>query len=142
MSLKSTLPCLCFKAYQEYAGNIRLATLIDCYRNDYFSCAGRFEKYCISQGIVTMVKETNGRFLQRSDSDEGWVELGEEAARAKVSHGYVKRKWLAGILLFLFILLASLILIWHLVAFEQRREETAPPSQPLDSNLTLSEFAS
>ena len=94
--------------YQQFPGNLRLAILIDSYREMY-SKSNRTNKTKISNMIVQMVKnQQNGRFItkQRSNADNrdsgdddtvssnnnegygGWVIVSDEVAREKVSHGF------------------------------------------------------
>ena len=73
----------------EFPGNLRLAEIIDHNRHRYRACS-RSEKTTISNEIVQMIKNENGRFLKTSyEGDQrGWVEVSDEVAREKVSHGF------------------------------------------------------
>jgi hypothetical protein len=75
------------RPFQEFPGNVRLALLIDKYRERYFT-AGRCDKAIISQHLVDTIKESKGRFLKKTTDSEGWVEVSDDVARDKVSHGF------------------------------------------------------
>lgn len=72
------------KPYQEYVGNLYLASLVDQRREQYHHVADRFEKTCIAMGIVKTIEQSGGHFLQRTE--EGWVPVPVFVAREKVSH--------------------------------------------------------
>ena len=75
--------------FPEFPGNLRLAEIIDHSRSRYQTCSRR-DKTIISSEIVQMIKNENGRFLKTSyEGDQrGWVEVSDEVAREKVSHGF------------------------------------------------------
>jgi hypothetical protein len=75
------------KPFQEYPGNLRLAILVDRYREKYMD-AGRCDKAIISQHLVYQIKKADGRFLKKLTSDGPWVEVSDEVARDKVGHGF------------------------------------------------------
>ena len=75
------------KPFQEYPGNVRLAILVDRYRERYME-AGRCDKAIISQHLVDQIKNADGRFLKKLTSDGNWVEVSDEVARDKVGHGF------------------------------------------------------
>jgi hypothetical protein len=74
------------KPYQEFPGNQNLLFIVDHYTAAYGK-ADRDAKGVINMGIVQLIKEKKGRFLQRrNDSGDGWVEVNDIVARDKVSH--------------------------------------------------------
>ena len=78
------------KPYQDHPGNLKLANYIEEYRSAYVQ-ADRLEKTCISWKIVQHVKSLNGRFLKMDEESEYWVQVSDEVAREKVSHGFRTR---------------------------------------------------
>jgi hypothetical protein len=74
------------RPYQEYAGNQRLAMVVELHRGKYQQAAKRFEKTCTSLDVVKSIQESNGRFLHRTP--EGWEEVSDLVARDKVSHSF------------------------------------------------------
>jgi hypothetical protein len=75
------------RPFQEFPGNIRLAVIIDMYRNEHQS-AKWGEKTEVCDNIVDIVKNSGARFLKRNENENGWVEVGPLVARAKASHGF------------------------------------------------------
>jgi hypothetical protein len=98
------------RPYQEFPGNLRLAEIIDEYREAYQS-ESKLQKTAMSNKVVTIIKKGStqassssgggggGRFLKKKgDSDPGnkigmvvaeeWVEVVDDVARDKVSHGF------------------------------------------------------
>ena len=74
--------------YQQFPGNLRLAMIIDQHREQYQS-SDRPNKTAISNRIVRLIKESNGRFItKRKDGTDGWEIVSDEIAREKVSHGF------------------------------------------------------
>jgi hypothetical protein len=70
---------------QEHPGNLRLAKIVDDHREAYKN-ARKLHKTNLNWRIVELMKESGGRFLERSQKpEEGWVEAGNESARDKVS---------------------------------------------------------
>jgi hypothetical protein len=83
------------RPFQEFPGNVRLAFLIEQQRQVY-QALDRLNKTALSLEIVKLVKNTGGRFLKRCEDDiGGWIEVADDVARDKVSHGFrtkTKRK--------------------------------------------------
>jgi hypothetical protein len=76
------------RPYQQYPGNIQLAAFIDHLRAQY-KTLDRLNKTSLTHGIVHMIKDSGGRFLKRADDGSGrWVEVSNDVAREKVSHGF------------------------------------------------------
>jgi hypothetical protein len=85
------------RPYQEFPGNLRLAEIIDEYRETYQS-ESKLQKTAMSNKVVTIIKDSGGRFLKKKGgSDHGkigivvaeeWVEVVDDVARDKVSHGF------------------------------------------------------
>jgi hypothetical protein len=74
------------RPFQEFSGNQILMELVDAQRSYYQSVDDRFEKTCLTMGIVKKAKDGGGRFLQRTT--EGWEEVDDAIARGKVSHTF------------------------------------------------------
>jgi cystathionine beta-lyase family protein involved in aluminum resistance len=73
------------KAIQNHVGNIKFRSLVeDC--KEMYDKATRDEKCQITQEIVQVVQQATGRFLK--DDGTGWVEVGRDVARLKVSHTF------------------------------------------------------
>jgi hypothetical protein len=73
---------------QEFPGNVRLAVIIDIHRRQYQS-AKRGGKTGTCEEIVSLIKNSGGRFLKRQEgSHHSWVEVSDSVAVEKVSHGF------------------------------------------------------
>ena len=70
------------KAYQEFAGNLRLFSLVGEYVDEYSRLTDRQDKTLLSMKIVTHVQATGSRFLSRTDT--GWKVVDSAGARQKV----------------------------------------------------------
>ncbi|CAB9507649.1 Transfer protein [Seminavis robusta] len=70
---------------RNHTGNVRAAHIADMFRDKYES-VGKFEKTAIAERIVTIIQESQGRFLKWED--DVWVEVDQQAARNKISHFY------------------------------------------------------
>lgn len=80
------------RPFQEFPGNTKLAGLIDDYRVQYMS-VDRRNKTKLSHALVQMVKDYGGRFLKRTEDGSGnWIEVSDDTAREKVSHGFRTRR--------------------------------------------------
>ncbi|KAG7361442.1 hypothetical protein IV203_036542 [Nitzschia inconspicua] len=75
------------RPYQNYSGNTLLSNILNVRRQEYNE-ASRFEKTVIAYDIVKTIHENGGRFIQRNESTDGWVEVPEAVARDKVSSGF------------------------------------------------------
>lgn len=71
------------KLCQDHIGNIRYRSLVDKYK-DRYDRSSNFDKTAIAFMIIKIVKESTGRFLK--EDTEGWSEVDDNKARAKVSH--------------------------------------------------------
>ena len=69
------------------AWNSHLAELIEKHKHEYQACS-RSEKTYLAKRLVKMIKSKGGRFLQRSEDENGWVEVSVSVAREKVSSGF------------------------------------------------------
>eukprot|EP00980_Cylindrotheca_fusiformis_P003404 scaffold758_cov104-Cylindrotheca_fusiformis.AAC.3 len=70
---------------QEHPGNLKLARIVDEHRVSY-KAARKRDKIKLNWHIVEIIRESGGRFLERSqETGGGWVEAGEASARDKVS---------------------------------------------------------
>lgn len=74
------------KSTQNHPGNVRLRHWIDSSRTKYEN-AKLLEKTLIAERIVHTIKGLSGRFLKQ-DGDGGWVEVGDDLARDKISHAF------------------------------------------------------
>ncbi|CAB9517664.1 Transfer protein [Seminavis robusta] len=70
---------------RNHTGNARAAHISEMFRDKY-EAAGKFEKTAIAERIVTMIRESQGRFLKWED--DAWVAVDQQAARNKISHFY------------------------------------------------------
>ena len=75
------------RPFQEFPGNLRLAIIVDKYRGQYAQ-AGRCDKAILSEHLVDVIKRGGSRFLKRSDGDSDWIEVDDDVAKDKVSHGF------------------------------------------------------
>ena len=73
------------KSCQVHEGTQRYRVLVERYREEY-EIASKQEKTSMAIMIINMVHETTGRFLK--DEGDGWVEIDEAQARAKVAHSF------------------------------------------------------
>lgn len=71
------------KYTREHTGNLRALHLVEMHRAEY-ERAGKFEKTEIAERIIQIIHESLGRFLKWEN--EGWVEVDDTVARAKVAH--------------------------------------------------------
>lgn len=74
---------------QEHPGNLELVRIVEEHRQEY-KAARKLNKTKLNWTIVETVKESGGRFLQRSQPSDscggiGWIEASDESARDKVS---------------------------------------------------------
>eukprot|EP00797_Seminavis_robusta_P015477 Sro2320_g323180.1 n/a (500) ;mRNA; f:12722-14922 len=68
---------------RNHTGNVRAGHIADMFRDNL---AGRYEKTAIAERIVTIIRESHGRFLKWED--DAWEVVDQEAARNKISHYY------------------------------------------------------
>ncbi|CAB9521746.1 Transfer protein [Seminavis robusta] len=68
---------------RNHTGNLRAAHIADMFRDKY-EAAGKYEKTAIAERIVTIIRESHGRFLKWED--DAWERVDQEAARNKISH--------------------------------------------------------
>lgn len=80
------------KAVVDHRGNTKFRRLVDAYMPKYLE-AERFEKTCIAEAIVQMIKESNGRFLKK-EPGSNWEEVDGPEARKKVAHAFRNRRQL------------------------------------------------
>lgn len=73
------------KLYYSHAGNLRLKRIV-MEQIEMYEEAGYAEKYKVSADVVKFIKSESGRFLR--DDGNGWVEVDDETAIKKVSHGF------------------------------------------------------
>eukprot|EP00934_Nitzschia_sp_Nitz4_P008950 Nitzschia sp. Nitz4//scaffold18_size181773//8608//10629//NITZ4_001890-RA/size181773-snap-gene-0.254-mRNA-1//1//CDS//3329539936//8940//frame0 len=77
------------KPFQEHFGNLRYHALLDQYQNLY-ERVKKFDKMKITQRIIEIVRESQGRFLVQEGA--GWVAVNDEVGRAKIAHGFRTRR--------------------------------------------------
>ena len=70
------------KPYQEFVGNMRLATLVGTYTERFKALTDRLEKTLLSLEIVKDVQMQGTRFLKRTEA--GWEVVDDTVAREKV----------------------------------------------------------
>ena len=73
----------------EHAGNKRFRVLVEHYRERYQKTSVREEKSRITSQIIERIRSGShprGRFLKADVDGNGWIEVGEEFTREKVSH--------------------------------------------------------
>jgi hypothetical protein len=89
------------KTHLTHPGNERLRTIANMHSMRYNAVILRKEKTAITQDIVEIVQISGnppGRFLKFDREAHGWVKVGDDVARRKVSHAirydsrYKKRK--------------------------------------------------
>jgi hypothetical protein len=85
----SPLDVLCGrgKPFQEHAGNVCLADLIDKHQ-DVYRRTKRGGKSEVSEDILQKVREYDGRFLKKKEGEDNWKVVNDDEAREKVSQGF------------------------------------------------------
>ena len=78
------------KQYQSHPGNISLTKMVESHKAEYVHAQSQIEKTCIIQLIVKLVQERRGRFLQRDNKKQYWVELPTEEAWTRVGRRFRK----------------------------------------------------
>jgi hypothetical protein len=73
------------KLYYCHPGNRRLKRIV-MEQIGLYEEAGYAEKYRVSADVVKFINSMSGRFLR--EDDNGWVEVDDDAAIKKVSHGF------------------------------------------------------
>jgi hypothetical protein len=73
------------RAFYSHVGNLRLKNIV-IERSKLYESAGHTEKQRVSADIVKLIQSRSGRFLR--DDGAGWVEVDDETAIKKVSHGF------------------------------------------------------
>jgi hypothetical protein len=68
---------------RQHTGNLRAAHLVEMYLAKYEK-ANKYKKTEIAERVVAIIHESYGRFLKWEEG--GWVEVGYDSAREKVSH--------------------------------------------------------
>jgi hypothetical protein len=89
------------RTHLRHPGNERMRSAADMHSMRYNATTLRKEKTAITQQIVEIIQSSGdppGRFLEFDREVDGWVKVGDEVARRKVSHAirydsrYKKRK--------------------------------------------------
>jgi len=75
------------KPFQNHAGNQRMLTLVDKYRERYQQ-AERKEKHDIVEEVMGIISGSAGRFLRRVDYENYWIEVSHAIAYRKVGHAF------------------------------------------------------
>jgi hypothetical protein len=85
----SPLDVLCGrgKPFQQHAGNVCLAELIEKHQ-DVYRMTKRGGKSEVSEDILQKVREYDGRFLKKKEGDDEWQVVDDDEAREKVSQGF------------------------------------------------------
>ncbi|CAB9528005.1 Transfer protein [Seminavis robusta] len=68
---------------RNHTGNLRAAHIADMFRDKY-EAAGKYEKTAIAEQIVTIIRESHGRFLKWED--DAWERVDQQDVRNKISH--------------------------------------------------------
>mmetsp|Transcript_17559 Transcript_17559/g.43207 ORF Transcript_17559/g.43207 Transcript_17559/m.43207 type:complete len:452 (+) Transcript_17559:1565-2920(+) len=69
---------------RSHTGNLRAVHLVNMWQTRYDEAPNRARKAEISERIVSIIQESNGRFLKWEET--GWVEVADEEARDKIAH--------------------------------------------------------
>jgi len=78
------------RIFQEHPGNMHLKRLIvEWY--DKYNVSPRLGKMAVSERLVYLIQERNGRFLKKN-KDGVWEEVDKVEAREKCSHGFRKKR--------------------------------------------------
>lgn len=72
------------RTIRQHTGNLRAGHLVEMYKEQY-ERANKYEKTEIAERLVSIIHESNGRFL-KWDKQIGWVQVDNDVAREKVSH--------------------------------------------------------
>ena len=75
------------KPYQNHPGNRHMLGLVDKFRDQY-QRAERKEKHTIVEEVLSVIEAKGGRFLQRADYDNQWVEVNKAISYRKVGHAF------------------------------------------------------
>ena len=75
----------------QHPGNLRCNRLVDMYQSKYEK-ANRRDKTAIASQLVSIIHESNGRFLKKATKGHGWVEVEDTVARDKISHFFRQRR--------------------------------------------------
>lgn len=84
------------KTVVEHPGNLKFRNIVGMQMDEY-EAASRMEKTSMTEKIVQMVKESDGRFLKRDDGGD-WEEVDQETARRKVAHAFRNRRKFNGMM--------------------------------------------
>ena len=82
------------KTVVEHPGNLKFRNLVGNQMEEY-EAASRLEKTCMTEKIVQLVHDSDGRFLKRDDGGD-WEEVDHETARRKVAHAFRNRRKFSG----------------------------------------------
>jgi hypothetical protein len=75
--------------FQNFPGNQYFITVVEMHKESYYDVGSDPQrKFAISIQILKMIHESGGRFLQRAEMEDAWVEVDDEAARRKASHAF------------------------------------------------------
>lgn len=72
------------RGIREHTGNLRAIHLCNMYWETYEK-ASKYKKTEIAENIVSIIQESNGRFL-KADNDGVWAGVTDDIAREKISH--------------------------------------------------------
>mmetsp|Transcript_5471 Transcript_5471/g.8433 ORF Transcript_5471/g.8433 Transcript_5471/m.8433 type:complete len:131 (-) Transcript_5471:126-518(-) len=79
---------MCSLAKADTTETQRTLHLVDTHQERY-ELANKFEKTDLADKIISLVHESNGRFLKQDESNNGcWVQLDDADARKKVPHWF------------------------------------------------------
>ena len=72
------------KLCRDHTGNVRYRNLVEKYKNKYEEATSKVDKTALALVVLKIIQEASGRFLK--DEGDGWVEVDDDTARAKVAH--------------------------------------------------------
>jgi hypothetical protein len=82
------------KPYQEYIGNTWLNTFVSTYYERFQQAGSHYgRKNAIAKDIIQMIGRSGGRFLKRSEDENGWEVATDQVILEKVSHLFRTRKY-------------------------------------------------
>jgi hypothetical protein len=74
-------------------GTQRALHLVDMH-SEHYENVGKSEKTKVAESIVSMIHESNGRFLKQQEDKKGyWIEVEDLVARQKIAHWFRHMRW-------------------------------------------------
>ena len=72
---------------REHTGTLRAWHLVQMYFVTY-ERLGKYQKTEVANKIISIIRESGGRFLKQSKNKRDWVEVSDVAAREKIAHWF------------------------------------------------------